>query len=87
MRAFLWSGGSIGRIQKIVLNLYSVSIAINAIWRLVGKIPEAKISLPVYSRKLLVAADFKHFILFQLLGFGLLSRLLTIKLSIYKLDI
>ena len=42
----------------IVPDLYSESVTINAIWRLIREIPESKISLPVYSRKLLVAADF-----------------------------
>ena len=35
--------------------MYSKSLAINVIWRLVGEIPETNISLPVYSSKLLVA--------------------------------
>ena len=40
------------------ITVYSESVAINAIWRLVSEISGAKISLPVYSSKLLVAADF-----------------------------
>ena len=40
-------------------DFYSESVAINAIWHLVGEIPEAKILLSEYSSKLLVAADFK----------------------------
>ena len=52
-----WFG--IGRVRKIVPDLCGESVAINAIWRLVGEIPEAKISLPLCSSKLLVAADFQ----------------------------
>ena len=48
-----------GRDRKIVLELHTESVAVNAIWRLIDKIPESKTSLPVYSRILLVAAAFK----------------------------
>ena len=46
------------RVRKIGPDLYTESVAINAIWRLIGEIPESKILLLVYPRKLLVAADF-----------------------------
>ena len=51
----------IGHVGKIMPDLYSESIAINAIWCLVGGIPGAEISLPVYSSKLLEAADLNFF--------------------------
>ena len=61
-----------------VLDLYSETVARNAIWRLFSEIPEFKILLPVYSRKLLVAADLK-IKCFEVFGVELLPRLLIMK--------
>ena len=53
-----------GRARKIVLDLYSENVAINAISRLISELPKSKILLLVYSRILLVATEFKIFFFF-----------------------
>ena len=50
--------------------VYSESVAINATCRLVDEIPEVKVLLPVYSSKLLVAADFTIKFFFKYLALG-----------------